>query len=319
MKPPACVSLTHPSGAVARVCTGFGFNCFDWRISGPRGDVQLLWQHPEFADGTQRPSGSGIPLLFPFPGRIPQATYTWQGKVYQLPARDGRGNAIHGFVHDRPWRVLEQTPTTLRGEFQASLDGPDIRTLWPADFRITARYTLEAHSLSLEIAVYNPDQTPLPCGFGAHPYFRVPVGGRDADACVVALPVRSRWELVDLLPTGRRTAVENADALQAGRPFGELQFDDVFTDLVFRNGTTTAAVHDPASGLTVTAEYDQAIRECVVYTPPHREAICIEPLTCVPGAVTLSSQTADTGLRLLAPGASFSTRMRFCATSGVGL
>ncbi len=311
MTAPACVTLTHPSGATARVTVGFGFNCFDWRVPGPRGDVQLLWQHPEFADGNQRPSGSGIPLLFPFPGRIPQGKFTWQDKDYQLPLRDGRGNAIHGFVHERPWRVLHQTATTLRGEFQASLDGPDIRNLWPADFRIEARYTLDVRSLTLDITVYNPDQKPLPCGFGAHPYFRLPIGGDSAGRCVVSLPVRKQWELAELLPTGKQLDVASSAALHDGVPFEQLQFDDVFTDLQFLEGHATATIRDPSSGLTLAADYDRTIRECVVYTPPHREAICIEPLTCVPGAITMVDSAADHGLRVLAPGEAFSTRMRF--------
>ncbi|MEZ6109737.1 MAG: hypothetical protein R3C99_01600 [Pirellulaceae bacterium] len=35
-------------------------------------------------DPEQRPSGSGIPLLFPFPGRWPGTSFTWQDKTYPL-------------------------------------------------------------------------------------------------------------------------------------------------------------------------------------------------------------------------------------------
>jgi len=43
----------------------------------------------------------------------------------------------------------------------------------------------------------------------------------------------------------------------------------------------------------------------VVYTPPHREAICIEPYTCVPGAFNLNERGIAAGLRMVAPGDSF--------------
>ena len=68
----------------------------------------MLWSHPDFAGGNERPSGSGIPLLFPFPGRIGKAKYSFGGREYQLEPGDAFGNAIHGFVHKRPWRVVEQ-------------------------------------------------------------------------------------------------------------------------------------------------------------------------------------------------------------------
>jgi aldose 1-epimerase len=48
-------------------------------------------------------------------------------------------------------------------------------------------------------------------------------------------------------------------------------------------------------------------RECVVYTPPHREAICIEPLTCAAGAAALAQRGIDAGWRVLPPAEKFAT------------
>lgn len=310
MTSPALVSLEHPAGARARVLAGFGFNCFDWTIEHASRPVQVLWQHEDFASGQQRPSGSGIPLLFPFPGRIAGGRFSWNGRQYSLPATDGRGNAIHGFVHQRPWRVIEQTATEVTGEFHAGRDAPELLEQWPGDFRIRVRVTLEARSLRLVVVCDNPGSRPLPCGFGAHPYFRLPLGGDRAANCQVSLPVRSRWELIDLLPTGKRLPIDQAETLQAGRPFSELTLDDVFTDLVFEEDWTTAQIHDPMSGLQLQARYDRSFRECVVYTPPHREAICIEPLTSVPGAILLHEQGIESGLRVLSPGESFTSRLQ---------
>lgn len=309
MSSPQKVELRHPSGATARILAGFGFNCYDWSAPVNGQPVQALWQHPEFDGGAQRPSGSGIPLLFPFPGRIAGGVYSWEGKNYSLPANDGRGNAIHGFVHNRPWRVVHQGESSVTGEFHASVDAPEVLELWPADFRIRTTITLGPTDLALDIHIDNPCDRPLPCGFGAHPYFRVPLGGPAADEVLVALPARARWELVELLPTGRRLTVDD-ERLRSGAPFGPLQFDDAFTDLIFDGEWTTATLRDPASRVSLTARYDRAFRELVVYTPPHREAICIEPLTCVPGAITLQAQGLDAGLRVLSPGESLTARIR---------
>jgi aldose 1-epimerase len=307
---PQLITLRHPGGAEARILAGFGFNCFSW-VAPVRGTpIEALWQHPEFAGGQQRPSGSGIPLLFPFPGRIAGGRFEWDGRAYSLPANDNRGNAIHGFVYDRPWRVLEQTDTVAVGEFHATRDAPAIGELWPADFRIRARIELAATTLRLDFTCDNPDSRPLPCGFGTHPYYRVPLGGAHGDACEVRLPVRSQWELLELLPTGKRLPVANGEALRSGRPYGELRFDDAFTDLEFAGEWMSASITDRESGVRLTAQASTGFRECVVYTPPHREAICVEPLTCVPGAILLQPRGIDAGLRLLAPGESFSVSMR---------
>ena len=92
------VELTDPeSGARARVSVGQGFNCFSWQPVLEDGPREMLWADAAFDSGEKRPSGSGIPLLFPFPGRIGGAAFTFNGRDYQLEPGDAYGNAIHGF------------------------------------------------------------------------------------------------------------------------------------------------------------------------------------------------------------------------------
>src|SRR5215471_5017570 len=104
MKTPHIVSITDSAtGATARILVSLGFNCFSWRPVLSDGPREMLWAHPDFAGGNERPSGSGTPLLFPFPGRIAGARYSFGGRQYELEPGDNFGNAIHGFVHKRPW------------------------------------------------------------------------------------------------------------------------------------------------------------------------------------------------------------------------
>ena len=120
--------------------SSLGFNCFSWRPVLNDGPREMLWADPDFAAGDKRPSSGGIPLLFPFPGRIGGAKYQFNGREYQLEPGDAFGNAIHGFVFNRPWRVVEHGDAHVVGEFQASVDDPTILEHWPADFRIRVSY-----------------------------------------------------------------------------------------------------------------------------------------------------------------------------------
>ncbi|HUE71694.1 MAG TPA: aldose 1-epimerase [Pirellulaceae bacterium] len=301
------------AGSVAEIIPALGFNCHRFAAMHASRPVEVLYAAENFARGTERASGSGTPILFPFPGRIAGTTFVWEGKSYPLEAGDGRGNAIHGFVHTRPWRVLEQTPTRLVGQFHASQDDPSLQGRWPSDFRITATYTLAGTSLAMHYLCENCGDAPLPCGLGTHPYFRLPLGGSDAGACLVRLPVREWWELAEMLPTGRKFPVDNAEQFAAGQKFADMKFDDVFTELTFADGWCRPSIHDP-SGATVTVAFDAAFRACVVYTPPHREAICIEPYTCVAGAFVLAERGIDAGVRVLPPGGSFEARVEFRVT-----
>jgi aldose 1-epimerase len=302
--------VLRDAGSVAEIAPALGFNCHRFAVAHESRLVEVLWREPNFLEGTGKPSRSGVPVLFPFPGRLPGQALHWQGKTYELGSDDGRGNAIHGFVHARPWRVISQSESCVVGEFHAWQDDPLLRNRWPADFRIMATYELSGNKLSMHYRMDNPGDAPLPCGLGTHPYFRVPHGGPSATDCLVQLPVTTQWELIEMIPTGRQLPLENARELEAGKKFFELTLDNCFAGLQFDGEWCESRIQDSESGLTMAIRFDRAFRECVVYTPPHREAICIEPYTCVPGAAAMSDPAAA-GLRILGPGESFEARVEF--------
>jgi aldose 1-epimerase len=305
-----CVALKDPnSSATATVAAGYGFNCFQFTVARGGRTIDILWSAADFAAGTARASGSGIPILFPFPGRIAGGLFYWDGRAYRVPQGDDRGNAIHGFVLNRAWRVVERSDSRVVGEFHASRDDAQLLKAWPADFRIRATYTLQDETLSCRLHVENPDTRPLPCGLGTHPYFRVPLGGAHSDGCIVTLPITEQWELTQLLPTGRRMPLPNAAAFHRGMAFGMMKLDNVFTGLQRQGERYATTVFDPHSQVRVTQTFDRIFRECVVYTPPHRQAVCIEPYTCVPGAIELAARGIDAGLRMVPPGGSFTANV----------
>lgn len=303
------------TGTKAQFLVSLGFNCFQFTAMPGGKPVEVIWAPPDFTTGQPRPSKGGIPLMFPFPGRIPGTTFTWEGKQYELEPGDAFGNAIHGFAMWRPWRVLSHAGNRVVAEFHAWKDDPTLKSRWPADFRIKADYQLQGNALLAEYTLDNPCDVPLPCGFGTHPYFRVPLGGPAADGCVVSLPVSAQWELANMLPTGQCLELDQPASWQAGQAFAGLQLDDAFTGLKFDGDWAYSSVRDPGSGVKVTQRFDRSFRECVVYTAPHREAICIEPLTCVPGCFELTRQGIDAGLRVLQPGEKRTARVEILVES----
>ena len=100
------------SKSTARICVDRGFNCFSFQADIDGRIVDVIDSIDGFEAGEGRPSGNGTPILFPFPNRIRGGRFSWQGRDYQLPPEvvgfDNTGNAIHGFVINRPWRVIDQ-------------------------------------------------------------------------------------------------------------------------------------------------------------------------------------------------------------------
>ena len=326
--------LAAASGSTASVAPGRGFNCFRFAAALPGRDApaEVLASGPDFPAGG-KPSHSGIPLLFPFPNRVKAGEYVVdQQESHLMPLgegdgevhADGAGNAIHGFVFDRPWRVTGSSEAAATGAFTLSADAPDRADLWPSDFTLTATYTLEAATLRCELSVENVGGEPLPFGLGTHPYFALPPGGAGTAAdCRVTVPAAGRWELVKGVPTGEVVDAEGDYDLRGGPRFGELELDDVYTRVTAEGGVVTSTVENPAAGVRVVQRCDAAFREQVVFTPPwYREgdpdaptkgAVCIEPYTCTTDAINLHSRGVDAGLRTLAPGESFKTWFEIAA------
>ncbi len=306
---PIALSNTR-TGASARILAEVGFNLFQLRVPVGSRTVDVLDAAPDFAASGENPNHNGIPLLFPFPNRIRGSKYPWDGRNYVLDGihQDGQGNAIHGLVMDRPWRVTYRDEIAALGQFQLSVDAPDRRQLWPADFLIEVRYQLRDTGLRCDVRVLNPDRTPLPFGFGTHPYFRIPLSaGSHGGDCLIQAPAAEEWELVACLPTGRRLPAAGRKDLREGQELAGLKLDDVFTNLTEHGGQIETVIVDPSAGLQVRQAFDDSFRELVAYTPPHGRSVCLEPYTCTTDAVHLQADGIDAGWRVLPAGAEFRT------------
>ncbi|MCA9058335.1 MAG: aldose 1-epimerase [Planctomycetaceae bacterium] len=299
----------------ASIAVAQGFNCFDFQTELTPGErVTVLAAADGFASGGQRPSHSGIPLLFPFPNRIRDGKYSWNGQSYELPAdlvaHDANGHAIHGFALDRPWRIIDQTSDSVTGEFQISVDAPERSPLWPTDGRIRIRYRLHESCLRADIEVHNPSDHPLPWGFGTHGYFRIPLSsqGQPGD-CTVYAPVRQCWKLDQCLPDG--TLIEPAEGadLTESPWFDTLKLDNVYTDIILEDGISTCRIIDERGGLELQQRSSADFREIVAFTPPWTSAVCLEPYTCVTDAINLQQRGIDAGLQVLAPHATWLGRI----------
>jgi aldose 1-epimerase len=308
------VILEEEGGAArAEVWVGRGFNCYRWRVAHGERFFDLLYADPRLFLGA-RPTSSGVPTLFPFPNRVRDGRFTWDGKEHQLPRNDSEHvNAIHGFAFDRPWRVLDQgadgSGAWVTGAFRGSTDAPELSASWPADYELRVTYRLAADTLRIEAAVSNPDSRPLPFGLGYHPYLRVPpVPNTSAADCLVEGRANAYWELWQSLPTGERRPVEGRLDLRTPRPFAELRLDDVLTGLpdAADGLRLLGLLREPSLGAEVRLRASPVFRELVLYTPGHRQAVCLEPYTCATDAVNLQQRGIDAGWQVLPPGGRWS-------------
>jgi aldose 1-epimerase len=83
-----------------------GANLFRWTLAqGERGQLDLIESPKKLADLAEDPWGRGTPVLAPFPNRVANAKFVWEGKTIELEPNFPGGHAIHGLVGPRRWEV----------------------------------------------------------------------------------------------------------------------------------------------------------------------------------------------------------------------
>lgn len=133
------------------------------RVSSRGAELKsLLYRGAEYIWPGGEAWGWSAPVCCPWCGALGE--FEHGGKRY--PA--GR----HGFVREREHRLRARSADSLT--LALRIQGDDPR--WPWPFALAARYTMEAHSLTLAYRFENTGGEAMPLQFGFHPGFLAPAG-----------------------------------------------------------------------------------------------------------------------------------------------
>ncbi|MGY1773801.1 aldose 1-epimerase family protein [Blastococcus sp. SYSU D00813] len=240
-------------------------------------------------------------VLAPWPNRIADGRYTWDGAEQQLALTEpATATAIHGLVNYAPWSVLDRGPERLvLGYLLHPQPG------YPFALRLQVAYELSGGGLAVTATATNEGAAALPYGEGHHPYLAAGPGVL-LDDCTLVSPAATRLLADDRgIPTGR-VPVEGTDAdLRGGRRIGDLVLDDCFTDLE-RDAAGRAEVRlTRPDGTGAAVWMDEAYGYLQLYTgdtipgDARRRGLAVEPMTCPPNAFATGE-----AVRRLEPGGS---------------
>ncbi len=311
--PPAVVALTAPgSAARATIVVGRGAACGPAWLDAGGTARQVVWVPEGYLEAGARPTSGGIPILCPYPGRLAATRIEFEGRSFELEGKDKLGRPIHGLVHERPWRVTAQGESSVSADYQLSRDAPDLLPRWPADFRLTVTWSLTARELVCDLHLTALGR--MPAALGLHPYFPLPlVPDGDPAACRLEVPARLWQPQKDWLPSGPILPAGERVPFPGSVAIGTLEFDDVFTDLLPIDDRITCRFVDPAGPTAIRLDWDPVYGTAVLFTPPHRRSVCIEPYTCLPGGAGFD---AARGWRILGAGETLAGRMRLSLETG---
>ena len=234
--------------------------------------------------------------LVPFSGRVAGRRFTWRGVTHELPALLN-GHAIHGAGWQEPWRVADLDSRSLSLVLD-HIPGP----LWPFAFRAEQYFVLSDEGLTVELEITNTDMQPTPAAFGLHPYFP-----RNAETTL-----QFAAERVWLNPQGTEIP-DRSEPVPADWNHATARSPVEGIDNCFAGWTRPARLAWPDRGIALSVSADAALAHLVVYIPPGRDYLCIEPVANMVDALNRMDRPGH-GLTVLAPGATLRGSVTFDIT-----
>jgi aldose 1-epimerase len=270
----AQIEITHGDQRAVVVEVGGGLRAYS------AGGRELLDGYP--ADG-RITSGRGQ-VLMPWPNRIEDGAYEFDGQTHQLPLDElPARNAIHGLVRWARWRVREREQSRVVLEHVLHP-----RPGYPFTLQLSVEYVLSDAGLSVSATATNagPDSCPYGCGF--HPYLTV--GTPTVDSVVLTAPGRTVLSSDERgIPTRRSDVSGTEFDFREPRAIGASRLDHCFTDLDREDGIARVELCAPDDEAAATLWLDDAYGYVMLFTGDPlpdvaRRSLAVEPMTCPPNA-----------------------------------
>lgn len=249
-------------------------------LIGPRGEpVEILWAAPELdATGSGWPMG-GMPLLFPFAGRVfhegQPLRYGLGGEVRNMP--------LHGFAYGLPWQVSCQNTSSVECLLT---DSTPTHTLFPFAFAVRTRWELSAQSLQVRVEIEShgplaPGLSAMPIAPGWHPFFRMPLRPLSRlSECVMQTSAAHKVRVTPQGTPGKSAPFPEDSAEKEPR-----LSDPLYGNLILAHHTSPhVSVQDRDSKLELHVEWDpaDALRYVVLWSRAGEGFHCLEPWMSLP-------------------------------------
>lgn len=249
----------------------------------------------------ERASAGRGQVLAPWPNRVGDGRYVFEGRQMQLPLDEtDKANAIHGLARWRTWDLLD---AGTRYIVLGCTIPPQPGWEWTVDLRVS--YSLSDVGLDVTLAARNAGADRCPFAAGFHPYLRAPTGR--VDDLELTVPASTRYLSDDrLLPTGTAAVAGSPVDFRRRERIGARALNVAFTDLDRgSDGVAVVEARDPATGGSIGVHLGPRWTHVMVYTGDAagaraRQGLAIEPMTAPADALR-----SGEGLASLDPGETF--------------
>jgi aldose 1-epimerase len=323
---------------VVSIVTSVGDIVFEMKVKGQ--DV-LRFPYESIDAFKANPGTAGIPFIGPWMNRLEEEAYFANGTKYSLDMGLGNINTrsgglpLHGFLTTNPnWKVVEAKADAKGAWVTCRLEYfryPAWMKQWPFAQVIEITHRLENGVLEVRTRIENMSADPMPVMVGYHPFFKL----TDSTRNEWTISINANTHMVvgpNALPTGETESIEKKIPNHLSASLKPLSFDDIFSDLV-RDASGWAVMTVKGKSQALDIMFGTNFNAMTILgpnpdtppapgtppaapgtPPPDRNFICLEPMSAVANALSLSQRGLYKGLQSIPPGksweASFQVRPR---------
>lgn len=200
--------------------------------------------------------------LFPACGRMYEGKYICRGKTYEMK--------IHGIVRYMECDVSEHEADRIVFTLESN---EETKKIYPFDFKYFAEFKLEGNKLITKYTAVNTGDTILPCTFGGHPGFNVPLDKGEFEDYYLEFSEECAPEEAFFSHSGK------VEGLLRDKKFIDLKHSLFDNDSFFMTGCAdTVTLKSDKSEREVTVVYPE-LKYLGVWHMPKMDApyVCIEP------------------------------------------
>ena len=286
------------TGEYCKIAPEAGARIVELMLSNDR-DMFSILKTPDLNNTTARDEIFANAKLSPFAGRIENGKYNFNGHEYQLPVNyQEENNACHGFLYLSAFEILELTQTNENAVCKLKYVYDKIFAGYPFKYSIEISYILsDENGLSIVTNNKNLSEEDIPITDGWHPYFMF-------TECVDNIKIKTPG-LIELplnenkIPNGDQKVFND---FIAPKEIGTRKFDTCFK-INGENSEALISVTDKINDLQINIKQECGngkYKYILIYTPPDRKSIAIEPMTS-----NVNAFNNHEDLIILAPGKVF--------------
>ncbi|MFY0688086.1 MAG: aldose 1-epimerase [Cyclobacteriaceae bacterium] len=222
-------------------------------------------------------------LLFPFPNRLNDGKYAFEGRQFQFPINEpDRNNTLHGFISTEQLEIGEIQTSENKASIELKYAYEGKFEYYPFPVNLSFIFEVSEKDFTLTAQITNSGKTSLPYGFGWHPYFLF------ENTASMQVP---KCELINVneknIPTGKTEAFDRYEFYkEVNEPFDTCFLLPKGTDPITQAG---------CGDLKLEVSGDESTPFLQIFNPAP-EKLAIEPMTC-----GIDAFNNEQGLITLAP------------------